>query len=494
MWTIFALENLYFALHVFAGLTLFAVAWLYFDAWKALKTNREIWKIFAFIVLGTAFLFRGMDMRGILLIQSIDIYLRVFGYLLLAIGLVIDPLQPKPKNMAIALISLPPLFFLSPILSSLIAILYLRRASIGLERHIYPPAISFFFFSAYELIFSLNNFRQTTNLNIFNLLAPFSLVWIVDLTFLFLAVLFLGRWVFRYLLKQFQSQLFMVMMSLVLSIYLIVTVSFTGLLLNNLKTQILQELTSEAKVLEFAFEAKKEELLSTAKLASNLLKSDPLQSNILGPELVNNHDSFVVFDKDGVVTYRAEDNERKGDSISGDNLVKKVLEGKESSNIVVKDGVVAPTVMIVSGAPIVTDGKISGGVMVGELIDNSYLEGFSKLTGLKSAVYGGNILSAGGTVGILESNTKVKEGVLIKGETIALENRWLNTAFLSVYSPLKDVDGNAVGMYFVGRPQKEVLSLASKTLESVFLGTILLLLLSMIPAKLIANSITKQIR
>lgn len=483
MWTIFALENLYFALNIFAALTFFAVAWLYFDAWKALRSNKEIWKIAAFIILGISFLLRGMDMRGIELFQSIDLYLRTFGYLLLVIGLIVDPLQPKPNNAAIVFVAFPSLFFLSPVLAVIVAVLYLRRASIGLERHIYPPAIAFFLFSIYELTFSLNNFRETTNLNIFNLLAPFGIVWIVNLAFLFLAVVFVGRWVFRYLLKQFQSQLFMVMMSLVLSIYLIVTVSFTGLLLNNLKTQILQELTSEAKVLEFAFTAKKEELLSTAKLLA-----------LAGSEPNTGHDSVIVFDQNGVVTYRAEDPERKGDSISGDNLVKKILEGSESSTIVVREGVIAPTVMIVSGAPVMVDGKVSGGVIVGELIDNLYLEGFSKLTGLKSAVYGNNILSAGGTIGVVETNKLIKELVLNKGETVSLENRWLNHAFLSVYSPLKDIDGNPVGMYFVGRPQIEVLNLASRTLESVFLGTILLLLLSMIPAKLIAGSITKQIK
>ncbi len=362
MWIIFALENLYFALHIFAGLTLFAVAWLYFDAWKALKTNREVWKIFAFIILGISFLLRGMDMRGIEALQNVDLYLRVFGYLLLTIGLLIDPLQPRPKEESRAFL-LPlfvPFFFLPPVLSVIVAVLYLRRASIGLERHIYPPSISFFLFSVYELIFSLNNFRVTTNLNLFNLLAPFGPVWILEITILFFAILFLGRWVFRYLLKQFQSQLFMVMMGLVLSIYLIVTVGFTGLLLNNLKSQILQELSSQAKVLEFAFNAKKSELLSDAKLIANIVKNDATV-----PQLT--HDSLVIFDKDGIVTYRAEDPERKGDSISGDLLVKQVLAAKESSNIIVKDGVVAPTVMVVSGSPIVTDGKISGGVMV-ELI------------------------------------------------------------------------------------------------------------------------------
>lgn len=498
MWNIFALSNYYFSLNVFASLTLLAVSWLYYDAYKALNNRRELWKVLGFIILSISFLFRGMDLSGIslseisnyqLLFKNIDVYLRVIGYTLLVIGLLVDPLQPKPatkKVGALILVTFPSLLFLSPVVASIVAILYLRRASVGLERHIYPPAISFFFLAIYELLFSLNSFQSSTNLNLFKLVSPFGPIWITQTVVLLIAIFVLGRWVFRYLLKQFQSQIFMIQMALVLIIYLIVTVGFTGLLINNLKSQILNELKSQAKVLEFAFDAKRAELASTAKLlvqTSQVQGSEPLR-----------YDSLVIFDKDGVVTYRAEDTERKGDSISGDPVVKKVLLGKETSSVVVKDGVVAPTVMLIAGVPVVTGGEVTGGVMIGELIDNSYIEGFTKLTGLRVGVYGNDTLTAGGTVGIKEGNKDVKEKVLVKGENYVAETRWLNTPYLSVYAPLLDSDNNPVGMYFVGRPQIEVLGLATKTLEIVFIGTIILLFLSMIPSKLIAKSIAKQIK
>lgn len=493
MWSIFSLSNLYFAVNLFSALTLLAVSWLYWDAYKALNQKKELWKVFGFTILALSFLFRGMDLSGIVgtdisvyqtLFKNIDIYLRVLGYSILVVSLLIDPLQPKPKVSMFVLLAFPPLYFISPILAVFVAVLYLRRASLGLERHVYPPGVAFFFFAVYEVLFSLNLFRDTTNLINFNLLAPFGLIWYLQLASLAIAITFLAKWVFRYLLKQFESQLFMIQMGLVLAIYLVVTVGFTGLLINNLKNQILQELTSQAKVLNFVFDAKRSQLLSDAKLIAVTNQ----------PETITTHDSLIIFDKDGVVTYRAEDTERKGDSISGDLLVKRILEGFDGSNTVVKDGVVSPIISIVSGTPILKDGVVVGGVLVGEIVDNSYLEGFSKLTGLSTAIYGGDTLSAGGTVGIKETSSAVKEKVLVKGETLSFENRWLNRSYLSVYSPMKDVDGNTVGMFFVGRPTVEVLALASRTLEIVFLGTIALLMLSMIPAKMISNSIAKQIK
>ena len=500
MLAIFSLENLYFALNVFAALTLMAVSWLYYDAWKGIKNKFELWKVIGFALLGISFLFRSVDLAALtangvstyqILFKNIDAYTHIAGYLFLIIGLLVEPLQSKPKVSAFFLLTTPSLFFLSPILSAIVAILYLRRSSLGLERHLFYPTVTFFFVSIYELLFSLNNFRGTTNLTYFNLLTPFGPVWVAQITVLAAAVVILSAWVFRYLLKQFQTQLFMILMSLVLSIYLIVTVGFTGLLINNLKVQMLSDLESQAKVLEFAFSAKSTTLLSDAKLVS---VTDLTKFDAAATLLSMKHDSLIIFDKDGVVTSRGEDSSRRGDSISGDSLVKQILTGKENSSVVVKDGVVAPTIELVSGAPTMDNGKVTGGVIVGEIIDNSYLEGFSKLTGLSAAIYGNDILSAGGTVGIRETNQKVRNTVLSNGNVFADETTWLNHSYLSVYSPIKDVNGNPVGMYFVGKPQIEVLTLAVNTLEMVFLGTIILLFLSMIPAKIIADSISKQIK
>jgi hypothetical protein len=504
MWTIFALENFYFALNIFSALVFFSIAWLYSDAYKELKEKKEIFKVIAFILIGASFIFRSLDLQGLvinevknyqLIFNYLDTYLRSFGYSVLIFALFIDPLQSKPKLNAFILFNtsvLSSLLFLNPILSSFIALLYLRRASVGLERHLYPPSIAFFFLACYELSFSLSNFSNTTNLGLFNLLAAFGYVWYLKVILLIIGIFILGKWVFKYLLKQFESQLFMLLMGLILTIYLIVTVGFTGLLINNLKDQILVGISSQAKVMDFAFNAKREELLSTAKLSANLLRSDLLQTELLRSDLDN--DSVVVFDKDGVVTFRQEDIERKGDSVSGDSLVKKILEGREASSIVVKDGVISPTVMIVSGAPITTDGQVTGGVLVGEIIDNSYLEGFVRRTGLSLLVYGGNTLSAGGTLGIKEEDKEVREKVLTKGETLSKETKFLNRSYLSSFSPLLDTDNNPVGMFVVGKPQVEVLNLAGSTLELIFLGTIILLLLSMFPAKLIAQSISKQVK
>lgn len=495
MWNIFALSNLYFALNVFAALVFLSVAWLYFDAYKELHSKRELWKVAGFIIIAISFLFRGLDLQAVLpteisylqtVFRGMDLYARILGYSVLVFGLLIDPLQDKPKLSAFILMATPTLLFLSPTLAAFVAVLFLRRASIGLERHLYPPSIAFFFLAFYELLFSSSLFRETTNLSLFSLVDIFGPLWITQLVVLTIGIGFLARWVFRYLLKQFESQLFMITMGLVLTIYLIVTVGFTGLLINNLKGQILNELKSEANVLSFALNAKKSELLSYARLVASL---GPL--NI--PENVK-YDSLVFFDTNGIVTYRGEDTERKGDSMSGDKLVRKVLDGKDGVDVVVKDGVVAPTVMVISGTPVLENGKVVGGVMVGQLVDSAFLSGFEKLTGLKAAVYGGDTLSAGGTIGAKESNQKIKDKVLKNGEVYALESRWLNVSFLSVYSPLKDVEGNPVGMTFVGRPQVDVLLLASNTLEIIFLGTILLLLLSMIPAKMISKSISKQIK
>ena len=116
MWTIFAFENLFFALNIFCSLVLFSVSWLYSDAYSASKNKRDIWKIIGFILLGVAFISRGLEMRNLIVFQTIDMYTRIAGYIFLIIGLIIEPLQEKPKLQALYLIAIPPLFLFRPCL------------------------------------------------------------------------------------------------------------------------------------------------------------------------------------------------------------------------------------------------------------------------------------------------------------------------------------------------------------------------------------------
>jgi hypothetical protein len=299
MWSQFILQNAHFALNLFAALVLFAVFWLYFDAWKEHKKSRDIPRLVGYLLLSVSFIIHASFVESSVIASTFipasvhEILLAVFrisGYALLLINLGIDPIESVPGAkrsvpgamavMPVAVISatlLPQVLF--PVLAAGIAFLYLRRATVGLESHLKPVALSFFFLSASELVSLASWYRGGQSVAVYELSAPFGPLWIAEHVLLLVAVFIIGRWVFGYLLKQFETQLFMILTTLTLLIFLVTTVSFTGLLVKNIQDETLSALSTNVKVLRYAIDSKRSEVVADAGvLAQNPLMIEALSA------------------------------------------------------------------------------------------------------------------------------------------------------------------------------------------------------------------------
>jgi len=153
---------------------------------------------------------------------------------------------------------------LFPILGGVVAWLYLRRATVGLERHLKVVTISFFVLSLSELSSLSSLFVKSTNVGVYQLVAPFGWLWIGQHWVMLLGVGILGRWVWQYLTKRLQPQLFMIFTSTILGIFLLTTTVFTALLLKNMQDETLARLETDVKVLNYGLESKKQGALSDA--------------------------------------------------------------------------------------------------------------------------------------------------------------------------------------------------------------------------------------
>lgn len=559
----FILENAHFAMSLFTALVFFAVAWLYLDAWFARKTFKDGLKIVGFLLICLSFVAHASSIDQSILKDPIfgagnivkDI-LRITGYIALLIGLITDPLQERPhyaegavdggsehesgkksffrfpdlwgkgikptkSNIAAAglAIAIPAEIFslnfssiILPVLASGVAFWYLRRATIGLEDHLKPVSYSFFIFSIHEL-FSLSSlFKNTNSIAVYKLVESFNVIWIVEHLILLAGIIFLGRWVFRYLLKRLQSQLFMIFTFTVLSIFLVTTVAFTSLLLRSIQEDALSHLQTDVNILQYSITSKKAETLSDAQVVAQnpeiekgvvdndrkILKT--LATSIL---LAKKQSLLVIVSKTGGVLMRGDDPERIGDSLSEDPLVKKALSGENISSVLTRDGVVAPTVSVRSAAPVRDSEEIVGAVIVGMDIDSAFVDGVKDATKLDAAIYAGNIRSAttfvgpdgkSRWVGIKEENSNIKKAVLADGKPYTGSSTILNTSYLSAFAPLKDMDNVPVGMLFVGREQSSILQAAGRSIELTFIIATVLLVLSIFPAFFVSRYITTQIR
>lgn len=455
MQELFLLQNVHFALNLFAAFVFFAVFWLHLDAWTMRKTKRQTIKLVGFLGLSFSYLLHALVLGQSGLVQSLfpadslaiaGMVLRLGGYTAVMIGIIIDPLQKrpdtKPESTAVALaagmkgLTLLSLgIILRPILCLSVALLYLRQATIGLERHLKPVSYTFFVLMLSEIVGMSELFAGSSSASILQFVRPFGPLWMVEHGLLLIALLILTRWVFRYLLERIQSQLFMLFSTMVLSIYLITAVSFTVVLLGNVQGEAEQHIATDVRVLEYAMNSKIEEVRSNAELVAQnphlqqaLVTGDKKQlAQISTTSLLAKKQSLlVVLSGSGVVVMRGEDTDKVGDSLSDDRLVKQVLQHSTTvASFITKEGILAPEVSVRAVAPILFDHKLIGAVMVGNSIDTAFVDGVKKVTGLDASIYAGSVRSAttfasldGKTrlVGVKEDSPVVKKTVLQQGK------------------------------------------------------------------------------
>ncbi len=527
-------ENIHFALGLLAALTFLAAFWLHHDAWRTRPTWKDLWKWLGFLLLALSFFIYATTLEQSSFGQSlfgwaaeeISLFVRIIGFGLLAIGHFLDPLQPvpepsvytskkttQPMGLAAGVVGWSVFLKLASAAGSLVtAWFYWRRSTKGLERHLKGLAFGFAALSGFELLSLTNVWRESSNVTLAKLAAAFGPVWRVQHLLLAFAVIIISRWVWAYLITRIQNQLMIVFTSAIVVIFLITTASFTYLLLKNIRTESLANLETAVKVLDYSLQSKKAETASLAEtMSENLDIRDAIKSansprlgELTASYLKDKQQSTLVFtNADGQVLLRAEDIDRKGESISDDPLIVRSLFGSPASGVSQVEGVVAPTVTIRSSSPVrAEDHTIIGTVTVGINITNEFVDSIKKATGLETTVYGGNSRSAttfvtadgkSRLIGVKEGSKPVTDAVLGRGELFVGRELVGNSSYLTVFAPLKDADNVPVGMLFVGQPELLILLAAGRSIELTFIVVMLLLLLSPIPIYFVSKQIARQV-
>src|SRR3954464_8976922 len=98
-------QNAHFAVCLFASMVFFAVFWLYLDAWTVKKNPKDALKWIGALLVSVSFLVQSTVIEQSVLGKSLfgngsdtlEVIIRLAGYLVLIAGQLADPLQPKPK-------------------------------------------------------------------------------------------------------------------------------------------------------------------------------------------------------------------------------------------------------------------------------------------------------------------------------------------------------------------------------------------------------------
>lgn len=547
MWLQFFSQNAHFAIHLFATLVCLAVSWLYLDSWLARRSVIGLMRWLGFALLGLSFLAQATLIEQTVLgisnvgkiASGLTLFFRVIAYICIIIGQILDPLQAVPDNKGLILedeiipdkddsnekSSKSPkntnmLFGIVAVSSKWAVVLggfataglYWRRATTGLERHLKAVAWAFLFLGLADLIRLANLLRDTTNPILFSWVSAFGWVWWTEQIVLLVGILLLGKWVWSYLTERFFSQLFMIFMSSIIAIFLIVSVVLTGLLLRNIRRDMIDNLKTAVHVLDFAIVSKQAESTAGVELlagnkdiveAINNKNHDKLV-DLTQNYLVNKKQSFlIIVNADGQVLLRGQEPNRWGDSLSSDILINRALLGANKSSVVVSEGIGSPIVEVRSATAVRNNqGNIIGVIVSGVSLDTAFVDGVKNSTGLHSSVYGGNViasttlLSADGksrATGVAVSQKIVKKQVIDYGNDYSGDLTIQNRQLLGAVLPLKDVDNVPVGMLMVAKPQSAVLRSAGESVSLTFVLTAILLILSIIPAFFVTKNLTKQL-
>jgi hypothetical protein len=554
MWLQFFAENAHFAINLLAALVCMGVCWLYLDAWSNRHAPKELFKWLGFGALGLSFLFQSTIIEQSVLGKSLLGYYgaalvvatRLIAYLMIIIGQIIDPLQPVPTSkgldlntkdnngttnqaptisptyavetvapkVSFALVSAAGLSskWLMPIGGFLISVLYWRRATKGLERHLKPIAIAFFLFAVSDLLVLASLLRGTTNPGLYPWVAAFGSVWWLQQLALLAGAVVLGRWIWSYLLERLFSQLFMIFTVVIAVVFLIVSIGFTGLLLHNIQNDSLVNLTTAANVLDYALKAKQSEASSAAQQlagSSDVAAAVAARDRVALQKITANYivtkklTGLIITNQSGQVLLRGEDTERWGDSLSGDSLVHRALLGENQSTISSYQGLDAP-VLEVRSAAVVKDvtGNVGGSVITAVELSSAFVDGIKHATGLDSSIYAGKVLTAttltsgdGKTrpTGVKLADDKITNQVLKNGNAFSGATNLQHRQMLSAFLPIKDDDNAPVGMLLTAQPQSAILLTAGHSVELTFLLTAALLVLSIIPTYFITKSLSRQL-
>jgi hypothetical protein len=537
-------QNLHFAINLFAALVFFATFWLYFDAWTTRREFKVLARWGGFLLVALSFLAQSTVIEQSVLgsssldnlSETVGAILCILGFLGIILSRLLDQPQKVPEvaglnadefsdqaapspaqnqTMPAVIVSglINPLHWLPPLGALAIVGLYWRQATTGLERHLKPVVWAFGLLFIYELLSLSSLWKNTNNPTISKLVAAFGPFWIAELVFLLASVLVLGRWVWRYLTERFMSQLFMIFTGAILAIFLLTTVSFTFLLVNNVQNSSLNNLKTAASVLNYAISGKKAQTLAnTEAIAENpdvvsaVIANDHNSLNSLTSAYLHDkqQSTLTITSNDGQVLLRVQDPNRWGDSISSDTNIRRALIGQSISSVSTQDGVLAPLIYINVAVPIINtaNNQIVGAAEGSLVLDSAFVDGIKQATGLDSSIYAGNVVSAttflapdGITrwIGVKETNNTVQNTVLKQDQVfkgiLSIQNR----QYLAVYMPLKDINNNIIGMIFIGQPQVAILEAAGRSVESTFVVTALLLIVSIIPAYLISKYLSRQL-
>jgi hypothetical protein len=501
MWTSFWFNNFHFALEFFGAAILFVLAWLAFDAYLIKKEFKTLARSLGFLFFAFWQIIHSLNIT-----QDIALFVAFIFYILGLFFILFNLYSEKPltrPNFAVVLIIPAALSLLWQFhIFATILLLAITIFSIKRYRQEFQKTLKLFWlalsFLTLASVFSIFNAKSGNQ----------DFLWIAEHTLKLLGFLFLTIWGWQYLKARLKEELLLIFVGMALFIAIIVTFTFSAILLKNMEDEAKTNLTSNVKVLNYSFSRMKNEALSDAQIfagnkniISALEKNDFVKLEESAQELMAEKQMtfLTIANQSGEVILRAHSLTSKGDSIKEEKAGKAALQGIPYATI-------EPTQtekFSIRGAAPIFDSKnnLLGVVITGFIIDNTFADQLKKATDLDATIYQGDTVQAttifdseGKTrnVGAKQTDPKVIQQVINEGKSITIGTTIFSRPYLVAYLPLKNTEGEIVGMFQASRYQGQIAQTAADTNRLTLLITIIIAIMALVPAYLIVKKVSEE--
>lgn len=545
MFSYFAFNTIEFIIHIFVAYTVFIMGWLIYDSVSfEKKKNLQIgyrMSAIGYVVLALYLLIAYAYQSNELINRSFETLL-VIGLLLISAG---TYQQPTPtvyskKNSFITLksssfgmslfvilglatiaalvlsflnVSLVDLWFyyleiLQFALVLVIILLLFIKYFYGLQKEQKIKIWGFILFGCYFITLILNKFIFASDLRFLSLTEKFGTLWVIGNIFLLLGFLMIGKYAVSFIRFRLKPQLFLSFILTSLIIFFTVTVVFLLLLINDFQKNTLHNLTASAKAIEMSIvELRNDTILAAKALANNKKIVEGVISEdgkVTGSSVediltISGVDFITITNEAGLTIYDTNNPKLYGENLSNDKYLRRALEGVGLNTLVKESAILAPILIGKTYLPVVDDGKVIGGIIVGYVLDDQIVDAIKKKTSLEVSIFSDNVRSAttfktgqNRMTGTVEDNPEVIKNVLKNDKSFQGIIDIFNVEHLAIYIPLKDSDKNIVGMLSVAEPSQVLIAVASGSVQSTLKILTLLILLCSIPIYFLVKRLVER--
>lgn len=550
MFTEFLLNTGNFVVHVLSAFSAFLMGWLFIDVYVSSPSNKSTLVKGIGLFFIALFLMFGEIGDFVLNYFSMMENSMIFGLLLLFIGFFSEytPFAEELEGSAkktkgkkqrtkiiniikisiIAVVAIAGLIIITlnftnyPILISqfnkiiILSLIVLNILSIGtkyifaIQKQLKNLFIGMIFFAiSYAAIVVSKNvmmgdfrFIQWTQI--------YGILWWVEKISLIIGFGIIGKYAFYYLKYRLKAKFFISFIFSSLIIFFVITVAFLAVLINDFQNNTLKNLKASNKAIQLSLVDVRNRSILSAKA---LINNEQIQSGVSTEKrellidsvediLVSGNADFIIVTNEAALSlYETQNKEAFGRSYGTDQFIKRASEGLSTNTVVVEKGILAPQIVVKTYIPVVRKGGFIGVVIVGNIIDNQFVDGIKKQTGLDVTIFAGEVIAAttfttkDGLVrlsGTMEKNQKIIETVLKEGKDYEGITEVFNEEHLGIYTPLKDSDGKTLGMVFIGEKSAIIAAVIRISIQKTFALASLLILLALIPIYFFSKNLAKE--